>query len=222
MEILFLLLVSSSLVWVVYGLISPENALPFLKNPSRLKVLGIFFVAAIILGNLIAPKTKSNLLPPYNEINKILDKMNTSTYSDNYDPDLNGEEGSDSLAWRFKTDRGTVIAYAKDNNLICLRWAGKDIYRNGKIILNISDYELTHSELKNIQNNIENAIKSNLNDPSSAEFANINEWQYEKTPEKIFVTGWLRANNAYGAKIKKNFTAELSPKGNTIRTIKLN
>ena len=44
----------------------------------------------------------------------------------------------------------------------------------------------------------------------------------EKTPEKIFVTGWLRANNAYGAKIKKNFTAELSPKGNTIRTIKLN
>ena len=42
MEILFLLLVSSSLVWVVYGLISPENALPFLKNPSRLKVLGIF------------------------------------------------------------------------------------------------------------------------------------------------------------------------------------
>ena len=49
MEILFLLLVSSSLVWVVYGLISPENALPFLKNPSRLKVLGIFFVAAIMI-----------------------------------------------------------------------------------------------------------------------------------------------------------------------------
>ena len=220
MEILFVLLISSLLVWVIYGLISPENALPFLKNPNRLKVLGIFFVAVIILGNLMAPKTNSNPLPPYNEINKILAQMNTSANSDNYDPDLNGEEGSGSLAWRFKTDRGNVIAYAKDNKLICLRWSGKDIYRNDKIILNLSDYELTNSELKHIQNNIENIIKRNLNDPSSAEFANINEWKYEKTPERLLVTSWIRANNAYGAKVKKTFIAELSSKGDTIKSIK--
>ena len=46
------------IVWFIFGLIKPLKAAPFLKQPSRWKIFGIFFAAFIVLG-IIVPKPEN-------------------------------------------------------------------------------------------------------------------------------------------------------------------
>lgn len=59
MGFLFGLLGFISVVWVIFGLVKPTKAAPFLKSPSRLKILGIFFILVVIIG-VLAPKSEES------------------------------------------------------------------------------------------------------------------------------------------------------------------
>lgn len=83
--------------WLILGLIKPAKAAPFLKKPSRFKVLGIAIIGFIIAGALL-PKTATNstnsaqtqkkiytmgeLYPSKNFEIAILDKEVTPTVTD--------------------------------------------------------------------------------------------------------------------------------------------
>ena len=63
MEVLSGILAIASIVWLIFGLIKPTKAAPFLKKPTRLKVFGmaflLFFAAGVIWPKESAPQTTS-------------------------------------------------------------------------------------------------------------------------------------------------------------------
>lgn len=225
MDIILLLFSFALAGWIVCGLIRPDVAAPFLKKPTRMKVIGIFFVLFTIFGIILsyvqAPGNNSSKIAkaPSQEqqIETALATMGTKLKSYEHDELLDDNEGNGSKGYRLKTDRGNVIAYFKDDKLYSLRWADRDLYKEGKTLVKLNDYLLTDGEFMNVIMNLKSVIKTDLNDPDSAEFADYSEWRYEKTPEGILVKSWLRAKNAFGAKIKRSFVAELSPDGSKIR-----
>lgn len=227
MEFILLLFSFALAGWIVCGLIRPDVAAPFLRKPTRMKVIGIFFVLFTIFGLILsyvqAPGNNSSavLKAPSQEqqIETALATMGTKLKSYEHDELLDDNEGNGSKGYRLKTDRGNVIAYFKDDKLYSLRWADRDLYKEGKTLVKLSDYKLTEDEQILMLARLQDAIKSSLHDPDSAEFENLYNWYCEKTPEGITVKSWLRAKNAFGAKIKRSFVAELSPDGSNIRNL---
>lgn len=224
MEFILSLLCVVLFCWFMFGLLNPGAAAPFLKSPSRIKVVGIFLVLSAIfdsiLGSVQAPRDNSSAVASAaqeQQIETALATMGTKLKSYEHDELLDDNEGNGSKGYRLKTDRGNVIAYFKDDKLYSLRWADRDLYKEGKTLVKLNDYLLTDGEFMNVILNLKSVIKTDLNDPDSAEFADYSEWRYEKTPEGILVKSWLRAKNAFGAKIKRSFVAELSPDGSKIR-----
>ena len=68
-----------------------------------------------------------------------LDKLDKITH-DEY---LDGEEGNGSRCYRIETNfASNIIIYVNElNEVICVRWLGKDFYRDGNIIMNFNDYD---------------------------------------------------------------------------------
>lgn len=222
MEFILSLLCVVLFCWFMFGLLNPRAAAPFLKSPSRIKVVGIFLVLSAILGSVQAPRDNSSAVASAaqeKQIKTALATMETKLKSYEHDELLDDNEGNGSKGYRLKTDRGNVIAYFKDDKLYSLRWADRDLYKEGKTLVKLNDYLLTDGEFMNVILNLKSVIKTDLNDPDSAEFADYSEWRYKKTPEGILVKSWLRAKNAFGAKIKRSFVAELSPDGSNIRNL---
>ena len=63
---------------------------------------------------------------------------------------LDEYEGVGSKGYRVKANfsqNNNIILYvSSDNKIICIRWADKDFYRDGKILLNFNDYLFDSSD----------------------------------------------------------------------------
>ena len=75
MEVLSGILAIASIVWLIFGLIKPTKAAPFLKKPTRLKVFGmallLFFAAGVIAPKESAPQTTSEKADTTQQAKKI-------------------------------------------------------------------------------------------------------------------------------------------------------
>lgn len=67
-------------------------------------------------------------------IRHIITKCNITNVEISRDDSLDGFEGENSIAYRLKNNNYNAIMYLKGSELICIRWADKDLYRNGEYL----------------------------------------------------------------------------------------
>lgn len=139
------------------------------------------------------------------------------------DEDLNEYEGVGSKAYRVKAsfnENNNIILYvSSDNKVICIRWADKDFYRDGKVLLNFNDYVMTYDEQWDYKDDAEKRIMSLLKSPSSAKFAAYDEWYFGKDNGNVTVQAYVDSKNSFGAELRSKFQVKYDSNKNVVSLI---
>ena len=106
-----------------------------------------------------------------------------------------------------------------DNKIICIRWADKDFYRDGKVLLNFNDYLISWDEKNEYNIDAQERIKSLLKAPSTAKFPNINNWKFGKDNGIVTVQAYVDSENSFGAKLRSEFQIKYDSNKNVISLI---
>ncbi|MGN1379044.1 MAG: hypothetical protein ACI4XR_01425 [Bacilli bacterium] len=140
-----------------------------------------------------------------------------------YDESLNEIEGIGSKGYRIKasfSQNNSIILYVgSDNKVISIRWADKDFYRNGQVLLNFKDYVITWDEKNEYNIDAQKRIKALLKAPSTAKFPSISNWKFGKDNGIIIVQAYVDSENSYGAKIRSEFQIKYDNNKNVISLI---
>lgn len=199
----------------------------------------IFLIVAIALiatGGNIEPADNSskmvkeikNSINVNNEeaqaIEDILKAVGISEIDDiKADESLNEIEGIGSKGYRIKASfskNNNIILYVDSNNkVICIRWADKDFYRDGKALLNFNDYIITWDEQNEYNIDAQKRIKSLLKAPSTAKFPSINNWKFGKDNGIVIVQAYVDSENSYGAKLRNEFQIKYDSNKNVVSLI---
>lgn len=139
------------------------------------------------------------------------------------DESLNEIEGIGSKGYRIKASfskNNNIILYVDSNNkVICIRWADKDFYRDGKALLNFNDYIITWDEQNEYNIDAQKRIKSLLKAPSTAKFPSINNWKFGKDNGIVIVQAYVDSENSYGAKLRNEFQIKYDSNKNVVSLI---
>lgn len=137
------------------------------------------------------------------------------------DESLNEIEGVGSKGYRIKASfSNNIILYVDSNNkVICIRWADKDFYRDGKALLNFKDYVITWDEQNEYNIDAQKRIKALLKAPSTAKFPSINNWKFGKDNGIVIVQAYVDSENSYGAKLRNEFQIKYDSNKNVVSLI---
>lgn len=139
------------------------------------------------------------------------------------DESLNENEGVGSKGYRVKasiSESDNIILYiGNDNKVISIRWADKDFYKNGQVLLNFNDYVITWDEKNECNIDAQKRVKSLLKAPSTAKFPSISEWKFGKENGIIIAQAYVDSENSYGAKIRSEFQIKYDKNKNVISLI---
>lgn len=139
------------------------------------------------------------------------------------DESLNEIEGVGSKGYRIKASfskNNNIILYIDSNNkVICIRWADKDFYRDGKALLNFKDYVITWDEQNEYNIDAQKRIKALLKAPSTAKFPSINNWKFGKDNGIVIVQAYVDSENSYGAKLRNEFQIKYDSNKNVVSLI---
>lgn len=158
------------------------------------------------------------------EIGDILKAVGISKIDDiKADESLNEIEGVGSKGYRIKASfskNNNIILYVDSNNkVICIRWADKDFYRDGKALLNFDDYLITWDEQNEYNIDAQKRIKALLKAPSTAKFPSINNWKFGKDNGIVIVQAYVDSENSYGAKLRNEFQIKYDSNKNVVSLI---
>lgn len=136
---------------------------------------------------------------------------------------LDEYEGVGSKGYRvkasFSKNNNIILYISSDNKVICIRWADKDFYRDGQVLLNFNNYIMTYDEQYDYKADVEKRIKSLLKSPSTAKFASFDNWKFGKDNGKVTVQAFVDSENSYGAKLRSNFQVKYDENKNVISLI---
>lgn len=139
------------------------------------------------------------------------------------DESLNENEGAGSKGYRVKasiSESNNIILYVSaDNKVISIRWADKDFYKNGQVLLNFNDYVITFDEKNEYNIDAQKRIKELLKAPSTAKFPNINNWKFSKDNGAMIVQAYVDSENSYGAKLRNEFQIKYDSNKNVVSLI---
>lgn len=139
------------------------------------------------------------------------------------DESLNENEGVGSKGYRVKasiSESDNIILYiGNDNKVISIRWADKDFYKNGQVLLNFNDYVITWDEKNECNIDAQKRVKALLKAPSTAKFPSISEWKFGKENGIIIAQAYVDSENSYGAKIRSEFQIKYDKNKNVISLI---
>ena len=136
---------------------------------------------------------------------------------------LDEYEGVGSKGYRVKANfsqNNNIILYvSSDNKIICIRWADKDFYRDGKVLLNFNDYLISWDEKNEYNIDAQERIKSLLKSPSTAKFPSINDWKFGKDNGIVIVQAYVDSENSFGAKLRSEFQIKYDSNKNVVSLI---
>lgn len=139
------------------------------------------------------------------------------------DESLNEIEGAGSKGYRVKasiSESNNIILYVgADNKVISIRWADKDFYKNGQVLLNFKDYVITWDEKNEYNIDAQKRIKALLKAPSTAKFPSINSWKFGKDNGVMIVQAYVDSENSYGAKLRNEFQIKYDSNKNVVSLI---
>jgi hypothetical protein len=188
-------------------------------------VLGIIVIGAVIAivtggGNSSLQKGIETKLGVSSEKAKEINNILIGIGLDNFDSITNDEilnntEAENSKGYRIKTSfSDNVILYMdSSNNIISIRWADKDFYKDGQTILNFKDYTITFDEENNYNIDAQDRIKKVLKAPSTAKFPSITKWGFTKDNGVVTVSAYVDSENSFGAMLRSNFQIKYAKDG---------
>lgn len=123
--------------------------------------------------------------------------------------------------YRIKTSfTDNVILYLNnENDVVNIRWADKDFYKNGQSLLNFKDYVISSEDKVNYKNDAEERIKSILKAPDTADFPSTSEWKFAKEDGNVTVQAYVNSENSFGAKLKSEFQIKYDSNKNVVSLI---
>lgn len=118
-----------------------------------------------------------------------------------------------------------VTVYTKNDKVVYILafidGGERELYADGKVANTFDDFELTSDEATKYIVQTQNIVKSVLLDPDSAKFpsAGGSDWNMHKNPEHIRISSYVKSENAFGKKIKTEFSVTYSKGGAPISVI---
>lgn len=127
--------------------------------------------------------------------------------------DTNGIKG-----YRIKTDDyNNIILYMNPNKTVqAVRYAGKNLYKDGITYQVMKDVSLTTDQQLMMRSDTEKVVRSILKSPKSADFCSYDQYNYDINNGIATITGYVDAQNSFGAMLRSYFTAEFNMKNNTM------
>lgn len=134
-----------------------------------------------------------------------------------------------SLDSRYKGKKGYILVIGniknvfvfldKKQNVYKITYKNHTLYGKGKVKSTLDDYCMTAEEQDTVRISCEEKIKEILTSPSTAEFANRNEWAFSKNKHTLLVQGYVDSQNGFGAMIRSDFQFEIDRKTNKIKSL---
>ncbi len=134
-----------------------------------------------------------------------------------------------SLDSRYKGKKGYILVIGniknvfvfldKKQNVYKITYKNHTLYGKGKVKSTLNDYCMTAEEQDTVRISCEEKIKEILTSPSTAEFANRNEWAFSKNKHTLLVQGYVDSQNGFGAMIRSDFQFEIDRKTNKIKSL---
>lgn len=134
-----------------------------------------------------------------------------------------------SLDSRYKGKKGYILVIGniknvfvfldKKQNVYKITYKNHTLYGKGKVKSTLNDYCMTAEEQDTVRISCEEKIKEILTSPSTAEFADRNEWAFSKNKHTLLVQGYVDSQNGFGAMIRSNFQFEIDRKTNKIKSL---
>lgn len=146
-----------------------------------------------------------------NEVKKISSILSKCGVKDivkvKHDKLLDNEYKKAVLGYRIDSEVASniILNLDKTKKVYMVKYAGNKLYANGKVKHKLDEYVLDIDEMSDIQYKSENAVKSVLKAPDSADFPNINEWNIWKENGKIYASSFVNAANSFGQEIRNEF-----------------
>ena len=134
-----------------------------------------------------------------------------------------------SLDSRYKGKKGYILVIGniknvfvfldKKKNVYKINYKNHTLYGKGKVKSTLNDYCMTAEEQDTVRISCEEKIKEILTSPSTAEFADRNEWAFSKNKHTLLVQGYVDSQNGFGAMIRSDFQFEIDRKTNKIKSL---
>lgn len=134
-----------------------------------------------------------------------------------------------SLDSRYKGKKGYILVIGniknvfvfldKKQNVYKITYKNHTLYGKGKVKSTLNDYCMTAEEQDTVRISCEEKIKEILTSPSTAEFADRNEWAFSKNKHTLLVQGYVDSQNDFGAMIRSDFQFEIDRKTNKIKSL---
>lgn len=145
-------------------------------------------------------------------------EFKTVTNDDTRFPDCNLYKG----VIRQNNSGYNVTVYTKNDKVVYILafidGGERELYADGKVANTFDDFILSDDEEFKYKIQTQNIVKSVLLDPDSADFP-WNDWNMHKNPEHIRISSYVKSENAFGKKIKTEFSVTYSKGGAPISVI---
>lgn len=117
----------------------------------------------------------------------------------------------------MKDTSGHAFLYIKKNNDVhSVVYKNYVLYKNNKQLYTMKDFTFTRDERVDWSVLCEEEVEKVLKSPSTADFANLNDWYFEKTKKNIIIKGYVDSQNSFGAETRSNFKFVVDKKTNTV------
>lgn len=206
---------------------------------SGLKIVGLSLIAIFVLfaigmagllsGNndkSITKQTEFQMITgttadQEEDILKVLSDCGITVKSIKHDELLDDMNMEGETGYRISTDDiNNIILYLKpDKSINIVRYADKNLYKDGELLSTINDYYVSYGEKLNLKTLCEDTIKDLLKSPSTAKFPNASKWNVWKEDGKIYIQSYVDAQNSFGAELRSEFQFIIDTDSNTVESL---
>lgn len=132
-----------------------------------------------------------------------IDKIENITYDENLG-DISSIRG-----YRLKGNglNNVFLYMTPDNKIDAIRYNNVNLYKDGQFIETLSDNTVTASEKSEMKLTTEKIVLKLLKAPSTAKFPSYIDYQFNKRHGIGEITGFVDAQNSFGAMIRSTFNA---------------
>lgn len=131
------------------------------------------------------------------------------------------DDWANGQRYRFNYKSISVVIYLNsDGTVNSINSGDVKFYENGVVICNVND-RIVDDDMKVVLKIwAEDAVKSNLISPSTADFPGgfltpYEDWTFSRDKDQFYVASYVDAQNAFGAVVRNNFVVSITWDGDT-------
>ncbi|WP_289088255.1 hypothetical protein [uncultured Veillonella sp.] len=231
------LLIFLLFIWTVLVFIKPNFFARFLKSKPRLKAFGILILSCLLFSvlsntvlspeeqaqrelqrefkaNKFAAALSLDNINQANDIENFLKTLDiTDIHSIKHDKKLDNPNNGITGYHLTNGDYPNITLYMNPNKTVqAVLYKSKALYKDGTVYNKITNVALTSKQKTMMRLATEKAVTIILKAPKTADFCNSSDYEFSINNGIGTITGYVDAQNSFGAMIRSYFTAEYDMK----------